>query len=264
MVLCGGVEPRWLEHPACRQTTKRGGGDGPQARRAAADDDPEGVYGVLRAAILDGTVPPGGQLRERDIAADLGVSRSPLREALTRLEEEGLIVKIPFRGAFVVEVSAQDIAEIASIRLLVDPYAGELALDALRGCRAGQVDPDDRGLSSGDGEERHPGQHRRTPSVPQALLRAVGTLGSAQPLERLGDQAAPVPHGRPSLLQRATRHRCRTREAGCSRPGGRRGGVPTGAGTPFPVSAASRDRGPRERARRARLSAGRRLLTGAP
>ena len=94
---------------------------------------PEGVYRVLRAAILDGTVPPGGQLRERDIAADLGVSRSPLREALSRLEEEGLIVKIPFRGAFVVEVSAQDVAEIASVRLLVEPYAGELALDALRG-----------------------------------------------------------------------------------------------------------------------------------
>lgn len=94
---------------------------------------PEGVYRVLRAAILDGTVPPGGQLRERDIAEDLGISRSPLREALTKLEEEGLIVKIPFRGAFVVEVSAQEVAEIASIRLLVEPYAGELALEALRG-----------------------------------------------------------------------------------------------------------------------------------
>ena len=94
---------------------------------------PEGVYRVLRAAILDGTVPPGGQLRERDIATDLGISRSPLREALTRLEEERLVVRIPFRGAFVVEVSAQEIAEIASIRLLVEPYAGELALEALRG-----------------------------------------------------------------------------------------------------------------------------------
>jgi DNA-binding GntR family transcriptional regulator len=94
---------------------------------------PEGVYRVLRAAILDGTVPPGGQLRERDIATDLGVSRSPLREALTRLEEEGLIVKFPFRGAFVVEVSAREVAEIASIRLLVEPYAGELALETLRG-----------------------------------------------------------------------------------------------------------------------------------
>ena len=77
--------------------------------------------------------PSGEQMRERDIAVDLGISRSPLREALTRLEEEGLVVRIPFRGAFVVEVSAQEVAEIASIRLLVEPYAAELALEALRG-----------------------------------------------------------------------------------------------------------------------------------
>jgi DNA-binding GntR family transcriptional regulator len=94
---------------------------------------PDGVYRVLRAAILDGTVPPGGQLREAHIAADLGISRSPLREALTKLEEEGLIVKIPYRGAFVAEVSAQDVAEIDSIRLLVEPYAAELSAEALRG-----------------------------------------------------------------------------------------------------------------------------------
>lgn len=94
---------------------------------------PDGVYRVLRAAILDGSVPPGGQLREAHIAADLGISRSPLREALTRLEEEGLVVKIPFRGAFVVEVSAHDVAEIASIRLRVEPYAMELSMEALRG-----------------------------------------------------------------------------------------------------------------------------------
>src|SRR5688500_1547327 len=94
---------------------------------------PDGVYRVLRAAILAGSVPAGGQLREAHIAADLGISRSPLREALTKLEEEGLIVKIPFRGAFVVEVSAREVAEIASIRLLVEPYAAELSAEALRG-----------------------------------------------------------------------------------------------------------------------------------
>jgi DNA-binding GntR family transcriptional regulator len=94
---------------------------------------PDGVYRVLRTAILDGTVPPGEQLRETHIAADLGISRSPLREAMTRLEEEGLIVKIPFRGSFVVEVSARDVAEIASIRVLVEPYAAELSAATLRG-----------------------------------------------------------------------------------------------------------------------------------
>lgn len=94
---------------------------------------PEGVYRVLRTAILDGTVPPGEQLRETHIAADLGISRSPLREALTKLEEEGLVVKIPFRGSFVVEVSARDVAEIAAIRVLVEPYAAELSAPTLRG-----------------------------------------------------------------------------------------------------------------------------------
>ena len=48
-------------------------------------------------------------------------------------------MKIPFRGAFVVEVSAQEIAEIASIRLLVEPYAGELALEALAWPGAGRA-----------------------------------------------------------------------------------------------------------------------------
>jgi DNA-binding GntR family transcriptional regulator len=75
----------------------------------------------------------GEQLRETHIAADLGISRSPLREALTRLEEEGLVVKVPFKGSFVVEVSARDVAEIASLRMLVEPYAAELSAPTLRG-----------------------------------------------------------------------------------------------------------------------------------
>ncbi|AEF40698.1 GntR family transcriptional regulator [Hoyosella subflava] len=96
---------------------------------------PDGVYRVLRTAILEGTVPPGEQLRETRIAEDLGISRSPLREALTRLEEEGLVVKVPYRGSFVVEVSAREVGEIASIRALVEPYAAELSAETLRGAQ---------------------------------------------------------------------------------------------------------------------------------
>ena len=60
---------------------------------------------VLRNAILEGRLKPGSQLRETHLAADLGVSRAPLREALGLLAEEGLVDKIPYRGAFVAEVS---------------------------------------------------------------------------------------------------------------------------------------------------------------
>ncbi|QIZ37785.1 GntR family transcriptional regulator [Saccharopolyspora sp. ASAGF58] len=96
---------------------------------------PDGVYQVLRQAILDGTLPAGGQLREAHIAADMGISRSPVREALTKLEEDGLVTKVAFCGTFVAEVSAEAIAQIASIRYLVEPYAAALSAKALQGSR---------------------------------------------------------------------------------------------------------------------------------
>lgn len=94
---------------------------------------PNSVAHVLRTAILDGTLKPGSQLRETHLATDLGVSRAPLREALSILAEEGLIEKIPYRGAFVAEVSADGMAEIASLRKRLEPYAIELALPRLSG-----------------------------------------------------------------------------------------------------------------------------------
>lgn len=94
---------------------------------------PTTVAAVLRAAILDGKLKPGSQLRETHLASDLGVSRAPLREALGILADEGLVEKIPYRGAFVAEVSADAIAEIASLRKRLEPYAIELALPRLAG-----------------------------------------------------------------------------------------------------------------------------------
>ena len=145
------------------------------------------------------------------------ISRSPLREALTRLEEEGLVVKDPLpRGV------RRGGERSGGRRDRLDPVARR-AVRRRAGSRsaarsgAAQVGSDDRGPSSGNGDERHPGQHRRASAVPQALLRAFGTQRPARPLERLGDQAAPVPLGRPSLLQRPARHRRRAREAGRGR-----------------------------------------------
>ena len=227
-----------------RQTTRRGGGMDLKLGGLERTTTPEGVYRVLRAVILDGTVPPGGQLRERDIAADLGISRSPLREALTRLEEEGLIVKIPFRGAFVVEVSAHEVAEIASIRLLVEPYAAELALEALRGPERPRLTQTIEQFHRATEQNDIPTSIEAHLRVPPALLRPLGSQHPAQPLERLGDQAAPVPRRRPPLLQRPARPRRRARKAGCRRAGGGHGSVPAGVGPTLPVGAPSPHRGP--------------------
>jgi DNA-binding GntR family transcriptional regulator len=94
---------------------------------------PGTVAHVIRKAILAGRLKPGSQLREIPLAADLGVSRAPLREALGLLAEEGLVERIPYKGAFVTEVNSETIAEIASLRKRLEPYAIELALPRLKG-----------------------------------------------------------------------------------------------------------------------------------
>jgi len=92
---------------------------------------PTAVLAQIRQAILSGELKAGSQLREAHIAEEMGISRSPVREALSRLEEEGLVEKVPFKGAFVASVSPQTIAEIAGIRTQLEPYAVSLTLPRL-------------------------------------------------------------------------------------------------------------------------------------
>ena len=94
---------------------------------------PEAAVVAIRAAILSGKLPQGSQLREVHIANEMGISRAPLREAFRKLEEDGLVLKIPFRGSFVAEVSKETIDEIISLRVRLEPYAVELALPRLLG-----------------------------------------------------------------------------------------------------------------------------------
>lgn len=93
---------------------------------------PTAVLAQIRQAILSGELPAGAQLREAHIAEEMGISRSPVREALSRLEEEGLVEKVPFKGAFVASVQPETIAEIAAIRALVEPYAVIQSLPRLK------------------------------------------------------------------------------------------------------------------------------------
>ena len=82
---------------------------------------PDLIAGTLRQAICDGRLRPGDALRQDDLAARFAVSRMPAREALQRLEAEGLVVVYPHRGAFVAQLSHDEIAEIYDLRLLLEP-----------------------------------------------------------------------------------------------------------------------------------------------
>ena len=81
----------------------------------------------LREAIIDGDFALGEMIPEESLAASFGVSRTPVREALTQLQREGLVVVRPQRGSYVFEPSADDIAALCEFRCLVEPRAAEMA-----------------------------------------------------------------------------------------------------------------------------------------
>ncbi|GAA4905227.1 GntR family transcriptional regulator [Streptomonospora salina] len=87
----------------------------------------------LRSAIMYGHLAPGDQLGETDIAARLGVSRGPLREAMQRLVQEGLLRSERHRGLFVRELEAADVRDIYVARLAVERASCELVMRGNRG-----------------------------------------------------------------------------------------------------------------------------------
>lgn len=90
----------------------------------------EQAYLTLRRQLADGTFPPGAHLREEDLAARLGVSRTPVREAVRRLDAEGWLRVVPNQGAFVAAWSIAEIAEIFDLRALLEAHAAEHAAAA--------------------------------------------------------------------------------------------------------------------------------------
>lgn len=83
----------------------------------------ERVYLHVKAGVLDRSYEGGTLLTEGDLAEAVGVSRTPVREALLRLEAEGLLKLYPKKGALVLPVSAQEIADVVETRLLVEQHA---------------------------------------------------------------------------------------------------------------------------------------------
>ncbi|MBC7358575.1 MAG: GntR family transcriptional regulator [Desulfacinum sp.] len=85
------------------------------------------VYGAIKQRILDGSLPPGYPINEMDLAKELSVSKTPVREALRELEKEGLVENVPGRGSAVSTITFQDIREIFEIREILECGAAKRA-----------------------------------------------------------------------------------------------------------------------------------------
>lgn len=89
------------------------------------------VFNTLRQAILTGELKPGERLMEIHLANKLGVSRTPIREAIRKLELEGLVTMIPRRGAEVAQITEKSMSDVLEVRRAVDALCVELACERI-------------------------------------------------------------------------------------------------------------------------------------
>lgn len=81
----------------------------------------EEIYASIKERIINCEIPPGGLIVENSLAAEFGTSRTPIREALLRLQRDGLVQIFPRRGTFTTQISLKEVEEIFDIRLMIEP-----------------------------------------------------------------------------------------------------------------------------------------------
>jgi DNA-binding GntR family transcriptional regulator len=134
----------------------------------------------LRALIVEGVLAPGARLNERELSEQLGVSRTPLREAFRLLAAEGLLLQLPNRGVQVVALSREDVRHAFEVMASLEGLAGELAA-----ARVTDADLDDLKALQGELEKAHkrrdlPGYYRVNRAIHDRLNDIAGNPVLAQ------------------------------------------------------------------------------------
>jgi DNA-binding GntR family transcriptional regulator len=155
------------------------------------------AYEAIRARILDGSFAPRFHLREQDLAEDIGVSRTPVREALRKLAADGYVQFIPNRGAFVAEWTEASLSDLIDVRAELAAMAGRLAASHARRADLDELGKLNRAMS--DLARRRPAGYltevsRLNLRFHNVVLKAAGN----QWLESLMHQTAFLP-----MVQRA-------------------------------------------------------------
>ncbi|MBR0671344.1 GntR family transcriptional regulator [Neoroseomonas soli] len=153
----------------------------------------ERAYRRLRASIVQGMLPPGGKISERGLATQLGISAQPVREALQRLEQDGMVITLPRRGTVVAEVGPAQLAELGRIRAALEGVAAALAAERLEAgalaafaailarMKAGTETADHEALDAAN-EDFHARIHHATGNP--FLIRSLGSLRAYDHLGR--------------------------------------------------------------------------------
>lgn len=135
---------------------------------------PEAAAERLRTLIVEGTLAPGAKLNERELCEQLGVSRTPLREAFRMLAGDGLLVQLPNRGAQVVALSREDARHAFEMMGALEGFAGELAAarvtdDDIAGLRVLQAE-----MEAAHGRDDLPTYYRINRAIHDAINAMAG------------------------------------------------------------------------------------------
>ena len=171
----------------------------PKATRTGRQSRAAQVLDALRAAIRDGRYPPGARMRETEVAATLGVSRTPVREAFRQLQADGLLTLEPWRGVVVAKLDQQQLVELYAMRGVLEGAAAALAA---RHAAPSQLSAlkDVLDASAGETDAAHLADLNR--QFHQGIYAAAHNRYLLKALHALGDSMALLPSTTYALLDR--------------------------------------------------------------
>ena len=149
----------------------------------------EEAYRYLKTRIMSAELSPGASLNELEIAAALGISRTPVREAIRKLEQEGLAMRYPNRGAVVTKLSLKDVLEIWQLREILETAACRLAAARLDPLALGRIEKALQELRDRPaGPERYEAHLRTDLELHGLIVEAAGNATLRQVLDLLNER----------------------------------------------------------------------------
>src|SRR5690242_15089386 len=134
----------------------------------------EEVVGRIRTILLDGEIPPGGRIPERDLCDRLQISRTPLREALKVLAAEGLVLLLPNRGSRAARLTDQDVHDLFEVCQGLEALAGELACERISEAQVEAIAAAHAAMAQHYREGDLTQYYRRNREIHEAIVAAAG------------------------------------------------------------------------------------------
>jgi DNA-binding GntR family transcriptional regulator len=159
------------------------------------------VVNALRAALIDGRIKPGERVPEKALCVELGISRTPLREALKVLAAEGHVVLLPNRGARAARLTRRDLDELFEVNGALEALAGELACRRITEAGIAAIGVMHRDMAAAFERRDLESYYRANRAIHEAILAAAGNQALEALYETVGARirrarfVAPMPPG---------------------------------------------------------------------